>query len=342
MTNPIIQAVLDHLPSKKRTSSGGWISFNAVCCTHRGETADKRGRGGVIVNPAGISYSCFNCGFKTGYTEGHILGMKFRKLMQWLSIDTQTIELLRFEAMRYHQEGAAEIVHVPRTQLLERDLPPGTKMLAGNENEFINHINYLQSRGYDINEFPFLGTHDTDDRMDRRVIIPFIVDNKIVGYTARLIEFGRPKYISQHDPACVFGISDQSYDAEWVTLTEGPMDAICLQGVATLGAEVRDEQADQIEALQKKVIVVPDRNVTGMSMSVDRPLSLLNSAIDYGWSVAFPNWEDDIVDVNQAVRRYGRLYVVRSILESATANPVTIKLKHKLGKYTEQEREHGV
>ena len=334
MQNLIIQAVLDHLPYKKRAVASGWTSFNAVCCIHRGETIDKRQRAGIkMASPKQISYSCFNCGFKTGYTEGHNLSFKFRKLLQWFGIEPQQIEVLRFEAMRSKQDEAAEtVIQTPRIELTERELPPGVVMLGDHRDEFPEHVAYMEGRGYDVSEFPFLVTHDEEHRMNRRVILPFIVANKIVGYTARLIEFGRPKYYSQHDLAFVFGISDQPHDATWTTLTEGPLDAVCMGGLAVCGAEVREEQADQIEALQKRVIVVPDRNKTGMTMSKDSPNSLLNAAIDYGWSVTFPEWETDVIDVNQAVRRYGRLYVVRSVLEGATSNPTTIKLKLRLHK----------
>ena len=34
--------ILTILPARKKTSPSGWVSFNAVCCTHNGETKDKR------------------------------------------------------------------------------------------------------------------------------------------------------------------------------------------------------------------------------------------------------------------------------------------------------------
>ena len=62
--------------SKKKTPSG-WLSFNAPCCIHNGENADRRKRGGIMNSPDGtLSFHCFNCGFKTSYTPGRKISLK--------------------------------------------------------------------------------------------------------------------------------------------------------------------------------------------------------------------------------------------------------------------------
>lgn len=329
--NKIIQTTLDFWQSgrKIRRSPSGWLSGNAVCCAHRGESQDRRGRAGVILSTNGISWHCFNCGFKTGYTEGHPLGLKFRKLLSWLGVESIEIDVLKLEALRYDQVDSYDIIPKPKVQLVERELPFGSKLLSENSNEFIDHTNYIKKRGFELDEFPFLVTHDPAYSMHRRIILPFSFDNKIVGFTGRLIQDGKPKYYSQHDPTYVFGLDSvgQVDEQSWVTVTEGPFDALCLNGVAVLGAEVRDEQADQIDYLNRKIIVVPDRNSPGMSYDKNTPNSLINTAIDYGWYVSFPDWENDVIDVNQAVQRYGRLYVVRTMLDAITLNPTSIKLR---------------
>ena len=55
----ISDTLLAHLPSKRKHTPSGCISFNAPCC------GDKRQRGGFIVNAGdAVSYHCFNCQFK--------------------------------------------------------------------------------------------------------------------------------------------------------------------------------------------------------------------------------------------------------------------------------------
>jgi len=39
--------VLSYLPAKRKNTSSGWVSFNAPCCEHNGESRDRRQRGGV-------------------------------------------------------------------------------------------------------------------------------------------------------------------------------------------------------------------------------------------------------------------------------------------------------
>ena len=61
MLDSIQQSVLQLLPARRKQGQNGWISFNAVCCIHNGETADTRGRGGITTNAGTVSYHCFNC-----------------------------------------------------------------------------------------------------------------------------------------------------------------------------------------------------------------------------------------------------------------------------------------
>ena len=102
MINTIQDAVKLLLPAKRKTNSvSGWVSFNAVCCQHRGESSDTRGRGGMIFNPNGsVSYSCFNCNHTANYTPGRHLNYKFRKLLSWLGADENDIKRLVIEAIR--------------------------------------------------------------------------------------------------------------------------------------------------------------------------------------------------------------------------------------------------
>jgi hypothetical protein len=51
--------VISFLPGKRKQTASGWISFNAPCCPHNGESIDTRGRGGLTANPDGsVSFHC--------------------------------------------------------------------------------------------------------------------------------------------------------------------------------------------------------------------------------------------------------------------------------------------
>ena len=53
-------------------------------------------------------------------------------------------------------------------------------------------------------------------------------------------------------------------------------------------------------------------------------MKMVSKAIDRGWGVAFPEW-DNCKDA-QTLMKYGRLYTVRSILDSASTNTTKIKV----------------
>ena len=92
MSNLVLETLTTHLPAKRKTTPSGWTSFNAPCCHHNGTTQDKRQRGGLITNgDGGVSFHCFNCGFKASYQKGRKLSRKLRILLQWLGASDTTI-----------------------------------------------------------------------------------------------------------------------------------------------------------------------------------------------------------------------------------------------------------
>jgi len=85
--------------------------------------------------------------------------------------------------------------------------------------------------------------------------------------------------------------------------------------------EPNETQAARINTLGKEIIVVPDRDKAGSKM--------IRKAIEYGWTVSLPPWEDDIKDVADAVKRYGRLYTLYTILHYKESNSIKLQLLQK-------------
>jgi hypothetical protein len=361
MTDIIQQELLALLPTRRKKASD-WTSFNAVCCTHNGETADTRGRGGVRPNADGsVSYHCFNCGFKTGFYPGRPLSYKFRKLLGWLGADSVAIQRMNMEAMRIREltpveqhvvPPAPEITFKPRalpdssSSISQRSLllrlsldydAQGTaswnqlEQLAGEQ--FIQAANYLHDRRIDIKKYDLYLSEDTSYNLHRRVIIPFYWQNQLIGYTARAMSDDvRPKYHSNYEPNYVFNMDKQLPDAKFVLVTEGPFDAMGVHGVSVLSNSVSETQADIIESLGREVIVVPDFDVH-VDAKTNRKKwpgrALIDAALAYGWSVSFPVWNEQCKDVADAVVMHGPLYTLVSILQGREANPLKIELKSK-------------
>ena len=332
--NLIQNTILTSVPANKKKTPSGWISFNAPCCIHNGETQDKKKRGGIMNSADGtISYHCFNCGYKANYVIGRKLNQKMRTFMSYIGVPDDTIKKLAIEAMR-HEEGDTKFEKKKFINFNHKALPKGSKKLESwlenynaltteQKNSIDSLLTYLTSRGIGADWYDFMYSDDTYWDTNKRVLIPFYWRGNVVGCTGRMFETSdKVKYFTDVQPGYVFNMDAQDWTRKFVIVTEGPFDAITISGVSILGSEINDIQRELIEGLNRQIIVVPDR---------DRPgEKLINQAIEFGWSVAFPEWHDSVEDVADAVLKYGRLFTMQSILKSTETSKLKINLKRKM------------
>lgn len=338
MLNSIQDAVRLILPAKRKTNStSGWISFMAPCCHYNGESADTRGRGGMILNAdGGCSFHCFNCNFKASYVPGRHLTYKFRKLLGWLGASENEIKRLVIDAIRVKDivlpdaviEEVEPIDFKPRplpdeaqdffilntfyTLTDDKDVPQG----------YDDAVLYISDRQIDFQKYQFYWTPETQYNLHKRVIVPFTWKGNIIGYSARAFDDTvKPKYHSNYEPNYVFNVDRQKHDSKFVIVVEGPFDAMAVDGVAVLSNECSETQADIIDSLGREVIVVPDADKSGKK--------LIDDALEYGWSVSFPIWQKDYKDVSEAVEKLGKLFVLKSIIEAKEAGRLKIELLRK-------------
>ena len=309
--------VVSFLPGKRKQTASGWISFNAPCCIHRGDTQDKRQRGGIKPGVDGSwSYHCFNCGYTASFVLGRTLTFKARKLLEWLTVPQEEIERINLESLKQKSiEGLLgerqEIVNkLQNIEFEDRDLPADTQEL--NEQA----IEYLQNRCIPL-DYPFL--YKTMPRPG--VVIPFTHDNQVVGHTTRFLDDRTPRYIQDIQHGYVFGTDLQRADWQVAIVVEGVFDALSINGLAVLHAEINDAQVKLIRSLGRQIIVVPDQDEAGMKL-VDR-------AVELGWAVSMPGWPDGAKDVNDAVIRLGKLGTLISIMQSAETSKIKIELRKK-------------
>jgi 5S rRNA maturation endonuclease (ribonuclease M5) len=341
MLTTIQDAVKSLLPAKRKiNAASGWTSFNAPCCHHRGESADTRGRGGFIFGADGTAnYHCFNCQFKANYTPGRHLNYKFRKLLSWLGAGENEVKRLVIDAIRVRDLVAPETVKIEEKEEVNfkvRLLPDGAKsfsewrtFLALTDDSYQTPtslkgaVEYISKRGGNlIDRYEFYTTDETDHNYHKRVIIPCYWHGQLVGSTARTFDDGiKPKYYSDYEPGYVFNVDQQTADKKFVIVVEGPFDAMAVDGVAVMSNECSEVQADIIDSLGREVIVVPDRDRAGAK--------LVNQAIEYGWSVSYPIWQETCKDVSEAVVKYGKLFVLKAILEGKESSRLKIELKKK-------------
>jgi DNA primase len=192
----------------------------------------------------------------------------------------------------------------------------------GTPDEIYEAIHYLDQRQARFDRYHFYWTDDNEHNMHKRVIIPFYWKGQLIGYSARSFADNiKPKYYSQYDTNYVYNTDIQTPEKRFVIVCEGPFDAMAIDGVAILGNECSEVQADIIDSLGREVIVVPDNDRAG--------LSLVSQAIEFGWSVSFPIWFEDCKDISEAVIKYGRLFVLKAIIDGKESNKLKIELKKK-------------
>ena len=333
MINTIQETLVSILPSKKKTSPSGWISFSGPCCEHNGERPDKRGRGGVITNADGsVSYHCFNCGFKANYKAGRPFNYKMRKLFQWLGAEDHTIKGLTIEALRIKElvdDAFDEVEEKEEITFKTRKLPEDSATLIewvnnpqGNDEAIAKVVEYANSRGLEDRLDKLMWSPARAANMNRRLIVPFNWMNKTIGFTGRAVDDDlSPKYFNAMEPGYVFNTENQSKDSRFVIVVEGPFDALKIGGVGINSNMISETQADVIDNLYKDVIVVPDRDEAGQK--------LIDSALEYGWNVSFPDWHSEIKDVSDAIDRYGKLYTLWTIIQGKQSSKIKIELMRK-------------
>lgn len=318
--------ILSYLPAKRKKSSAGWISMNAPCCVHNGETADRRQRGGIKVSELGWSWNCFNCNYTASFILGRNLSFKARKLLSWLHVPQEEIERINLESLRHRsvqgilddRQRTSSIVQ--DIQFEERELPD--TFVIVDENTPI-HYRYLKDRCVP-SDYPtgmLAAPLDSAKAMRPGVIIPFTYDGRIVGHTTRFLDDRLPKYIHHTQPGFVFGTDLQRSNWQHVLVMEGVFDALCISGLAVLHADINDAQVRLIRSLDREITVVPDQDPAGMKL-VDRALEL-------GWAVSMPRWPNGVKDVNDSIIACGKLVTLLSIFESRETSRIKIELRRK-------------
>ena len=252
---------------------------------------------------------------------GKPISYKTQNLLKWCGIDDTEIKRWSLESLQ-HKDLLDFTQPKKKVKIKFKDhiLPEGELV---DENNPLHKVfaDYVKARGISTTEYPFLITPSEKGRMANRVIIPYTYKNKIVGHTSRFLDNKIPKYLNEQQAGYVFNIDMQKPEWQVCIVTEGIFDALSIDGVAVMHDEISSDQALLLSTLNKQIIVVPDRDKTGLKMC-DRALEL-------GYQVSLPNWEADIKDVNDAVVRYGKLPTLLSILQSATNSKIKIEMQRK-------------
>ena len=321
--------IVSYLPAKRKPSPQGWLSFNAACCVHNGNSADRRGRGGIKVTEQGWSYHCFNCSYTASFTLGRNLSFRARRLLTWLGVPESEIERATLESMRHRsvngilQERRQTFDTLAGISFPEFELPRFSEVCTPEHTEAWQ---YLRNRSAPI-DYPFMVTNNENGSIvvgalpRPYVIVPFTHNNSVVGFTQRFLDDRTPKYINQTPPGYVFGTDLQHDSWTHVLVTEGIFDALAISGLAVMHNTISDIQARLIRSLGREVTVVPDQDTAGVE--------LIDRAVELGWAVSVPEWPEGCKDVNDAVIHLGKLGTLLTIMAARETSKIKIEIRKK-------------
>ena len=330
------------IPSSWRKTPSGWISGNCPMCATRGHKPDTRKRGGIMFNDDKFQYNCFNCGYKTGWSPGRKINDRLKDLLVRFGADEAQIQRVNFELLKAQEQEDVAKQFISKDATAEyvsinwqtSTLPPESKPIGSvdtnslNAEEFqcyVEAVEYIYERKLDFhNDWHWTPHNKTPYKnFGNRIILPFRYKGNIVGFTARWVgnppNKETPKYFLSSPKNFVYNL-DAQHDKKYVIVTEGQLDALIIGGIAVNGATPSHTQLSIIDQLDKEIIVLPDADRASMPM--------VRAALKRGWAVSFPEWEG-CKDAGDAVLKYGRLFTVRSILDSAETNSTKIQVLAK-------------
>lgn len=338
------QVIKQYIALPSNTSGTGWYPVLCKVCNDSGR---KGNRAGFKFNPGGIvGYHCFNCGCKAKYDPAvsRSLSKAMTEILAAFGVPEKEISKLNFESLKRQNSPTNQTHEVP----VIRDIEPMAIPLPShfyslseaspNDNWAAIACEYLEyDRGVDPKSYPFLLAHKTgDEKLDRwfkRLIIPIYKDSKLIFYIGRdLTGKKQKKYLSPSytKEKIIYGFSELSRQTdENIYIVEGWFDAHVINGVAILGNEISQAQATWLNKSHRKKVYIPDRQGNGRQAA--------EQALSLGWSIATPGintWSDDIKDMNDAVKKYGKVFVMKSIAESIATG---FNAEINLGMYCKHE-----
>jgi hypothetical protein len=311
-----------------RVNARGWRNFDCPACD------DRRRRGGFLPTPeGGFKYRCFNggCEFEspTGWSPGSPLGKRPRRLYELLGGDPA--DLPRGNRSGGFVGRTAVKLHTdfPTLQLPARSvlLSKAIGQDADDCRQYILRRFYQRTggsaltmvepyEGDSVTQFPFVWCPE----YPRRVIIPLINSQRIIGWISRAIDSDNPTrwlkcagfptgFMFQQD---TLGYSDA---AAPILVMQNPFDAIAVSGIATFGSRLSIPQAALLKTSRRQTILVPDFKGNEWE-------SYWKAAEGYEFAIACPRWagEDGIKDTGEAIQRLGLLATIEETLVGKTTD----------------------
>lgn len=300
-------------------SGTGWYPILCKVCNDHGR---KGPRGGFRFDDNKVAYHCFNCGHSTVFDPDTHKNMpeKMVQVLRDFNVPEDEWQGVVLANLGRQNSGGTNTVTAPPTSVEPAVIPlPSHFYLlssASPNDKWAQLANaYLDvDRGVDPTSYGFMLSHPNGDpnvdKWFKRVIIPIYKEKQLIFYVGRdLTGKLTQKYLSPSysKEKVLFGFEELFRQTEEpLYIVEGWFDAFAINGVAILGNEISEAHATWLNRSQRRKVYIPDRLGDGW-VAAERALEL-------GWDVSTPEI-GDCKDISEAVIKYGKMYVVKSIVD---------------------------
>lgn len=222
---------------------------------------------------------------------------------------------LKFRSGSNHQRQKPKTIQIEPLELpLPETFYPLKEAETNDKWATIARYYLEEERGVDPDKYPFMLSSKTDvphlKKWFGRIIIPLYKDEKLIYYFGRdLTGKKQKKYenpaVSRDKVLYGFDKIFENVDLP-LYIVEGWFDAFLISGVAILGNEISKPQIEWLNRSRRKKVYIPDQFGDGRRAA--------EHALSLGWHISTPNI-GGCKDVNEAVLRYGKLYVMKELIE---------------------------
>lgn len=320
----------------------GW---SKVFCEVCGDGTHAKGpRGGWLFSDEMCFYHCFNCGVDGNFDPNRDIPFSrdMRKIFNAFGIPENEYNAIAY-SKKVLSDNKATVPKKQKAIITPIEMPDFFILLqkASKENVVAKKAyKELEYRNISPDDYPFFLSNGISKKGPRdqalaksfvdRLIIPFFDDkNNLIYYQGRALDkSAKTKYINADTPKTniIYGMHRLHINHDKpLYITEGFFDAYHLKGISVQENHLTNGQIEIINKSRRKKIFVPDRK-SDSSRIVDQCAEL-------GWAISVPDIGSSCKDIDDAIRKYGKLYTLQQVASNIYDNAKDAKLLMKLNGY---------
>jgi len=306
-------------------------SWNKTYCEDCGDGSRTKGpRGGFRFDGDKCAYHCFNCGIKGTFDPDreYPFSKDMKQIFDSFGLPEKEYYAVAYKK-RFLEEGGNKF-SVPEKKKFEihtMEVPDFFYKLSDASDENViakKALEELAYRNVDPNSQVFYLSNGRTKggpkseavakALMNRLIIPFFdKDGNMIYYQGRALDRNeeiksKMKYLNADVPRSniVYGMDRLSLNGDSpLYFTEGYFDAYHLKGVSIQENALTEGQIELLRKSPRRKVFVPDKKSDSTKV--------IDQCAKLGWSIAVPDIGSSCKDIDDAIRKYGKLYTLNQV-----------------------------